>query len=81
MEPDERLQKVLEEIRDIEREHLSEYRRVTKESLEMQRQAGQRQQSLGRIYTRMAGVGAGLIVVLMALLLYLLVRWSHQLFR
>jgi len=81
MEPGDRLQKVVEELRDIEREHLAEYRRVTKESLELQRQAVQRQQSLGQLYRRIAGFAAGLIVVLLGLLLYLLFRWSHQLFR
>jgi len=81
MESDGRIEKLLEEIRDTQREHLAEYRRVTAESLDLQRRAVQRQQDLGRMYTRIVGLGAGLIVVLMGLLLYVLVRMGPRLFR
>jgi hypothetical protein len=39
MEADERTQKLLEEIRDVQREHLTEYRRVTRQLLELQQRA------------------------------------------
>jgi ferric-dicitrate binding protein FerR (iron transport regulator) len=81
MEADDRTHKLLEEIRDAQREHLAEYRRVTQQSLELQQRAVARQQELGRLYRRISALGGGLVVVLMALLLYLLVRWSHYLFR
>ena len=81
MEPDDRTHKLLEEIRDAQREHLAEYRRVTQQSLDLQQRAVDRQQELGRLYRRIVLLGGGLVVVLMALLLYLLVRWSHYLFR
>ena len=81
MEPDDRTHKLLEEIRDAQREHLAEYRRVTQLSLDLQQRAVDRQQELGRLYRRIVLLGGGLVVVLMGLLLYLLVRWSHYLFR
>jgi ferric-dicitrate binding protein FerR (iron transport regulator) len=81
MEPDDRTHRLLEEIRDAQRDHLAEYRRVTQQSLDLQQRAVDRQQELGRLYRRIVALGGGSIVVLMALLLYLLVRWSHDLFR
>ena len=81
MEANDRTHKLLEEIRDAQREHLAEYRRVTQQSLDLQQRAVDRQQELGRLYRRIVLRGGGLVVVLMALLLYLLVRWSHYLFR
>ena len=81
MEANDRTHKLLEEIRDAQREHLAEYRRVTQQSLDLQQRAVDRQQELGRLYRRIVLLGGGLVVVLMVLLLYLLVRWSHYLFR
>jgi CHASE3 domain sensor protein len=63
---------LLVEIRDIQREHLEEYRRVTGESLELQRQAVRRQEKLGRLYQRVVAVGA-LVLVAMGLFLAWLV--------
>jgi hypothetical protein len=80
MESDGRVEKLLEEIRDAQREHLAEYRRVTEESLDLQRRAVQRQQELGRTYTRVVGLVGGLVFALMLLLVYLLIRWGHRLF-
>lgn len=40
-----------------------------------------RQQELSRLYRRIVFLGGGLVVLLMMLLSYLLVRWSHYLFR
>ena len=81
MEANDRTHKLLEEIRDAQREHLAEYRRVTQQSLDLQQRAVDRQQELGRLYRRIVLLGGGLVGVLMILLLYLLVRWSHYLFR
>jgi hypothetical protein len=81
MQPDDRTQELLEEIRDAQREHLAEYRRVTQRSLDLQQRAVERQQEVSRLYKRIVVLGGGLVVVLMTLLLYLLVRWSHYLFR
>lgn len=59
---------LLVEIRNIQREQLEEYRRVTQESLELSRRAVLRQEQFGRLYQRVIVVGA---LVLAALGLYL----------
>ncbi len=81
MSPDDRTQELLLEIRDTQREHLAEYRRVTQHSLELQQRAVARQEQIGAIYRRVALVGALLVTTLLVLLAYLLLRWSHYLFR
>jgi ferric-dicitrate binding protein FerR (iron transport regulator) len=81
MEPDDRTRRLLEEIRDAQRQHLAEFRRVTQQSLDLQQRAVDRQQELSRLYRRILLFGGVLLVALMALLLYLLARWSHYLFR
>ena len=79
-ESDDQTRRLLEEIRDLQREQLAEYRRVTQQSLDLQKRAVDRQQQLGRLYSRVVGLGAGLVLVLIGLLVYLLARWSHRLF-
>lgn len=59
---------LLFEIREIQREHLEEYRRVTKESLELSRRAVQRQEQYGRLYQRVVAVGAFVLLALVGLL-------------
>ncbi len=81
MGPDDLTRKLLEEIRDAQREHLAEYRRVTQQSLELQQRAVARQEQVSHIYKRVVLLGGILVAVLLGLLLYLLVRWSHHLFR
>jgi cytochrome c-type biogenesis protein CcmH/NrfG len=81
METDDHTDKLLEEIRDAQREHLAEYRRVAQQSLELQQRAVARQEQVSLIYKRIVLFGGVLVAVLLGLLLYLLVRWSHYLFR
>jgi hypothetical protein len=81
MEADGRTQRLLEEIRDAQREHLTEYRRVAEQSLELQRRAVARQEQVSQLYKPMAFLAGALIVGLLSLLVYLLVRWSGVLFR
>lgn len=81
MEADDHTQKLLEEIRDVQREHLAEYRRVTQQLLELQQRAVARQEQVGLIYKRIVLIGGVLFAALLTLLVYLLVRWSHYLFR
>jgi hypothetical protein len=81
MEAEERTHRLLEEIREIQRESLAEYRRVTQQSLELQQRAVARQENISQIYKRMMLLGGVLIAALSGLLLYLLARWSHYLFR
>jgi len=80
MEPTDRTTQLLEEIRDLQRESLAEYRKVTQQSLEVQSRAVRRQEEIGGIYKRMLTVGVVLIVPLLVLLMYLLFRWGPRLF-
>jgi hypothetical protein len=72
--------RLLQEIRDTRREHLAEYRRVTERSLELQQRAVARQEQWGHLYRRFLVVGGGMVAILLALLVYLLDRWSRYLF-
>jgi hypothetical protein len=68
------MMRLLTEIRDLQREHLAEYRRVTERSLEMQERAMQVQAS------SVAKQTLGLFVVcgmLMFLGLYLYLSYRH----
>ena len=80
MNADDRTGRLLEEIRDAQREHLAEYRRVTQVSLELQQTAVARQEQVARLYKRVILFGGVMVAALLSLLLYLLVRWSAQLF-
>jgi type VI protein secretion system component VasF len=73
--------RLLEEIRDTQREQLAEYRRVTQHSLELQQRAVARQEQVILIYKRVVLLGAVLVALLLGLLGYLLVHWSRYLFR
>jgi ferric-dicitrate binding protein FerR (iron transport regulator) len=77
---DDTTRKLLEEIRDAQREHLAEYRSVTRQSLDLQRQAVTRQEQLGTMYRRVIAVGGVASLVLVVLLVYLLMRWGSRLF-
>jgi hypothetical protein len=63
---------LLVEIRDIQQEHLEEYRRVTKESLEIQRRAVHEQSRIGRLYRRVIAVAAILVLAAIMWLLHAL---------
>ena len=81
MKDDERTQQLLQEIRDALREQLAEYRGVAQQSLDLQQRAASRQEQATLLYKRIVAVGGVLVTVLFGLLVYLLVRWSHYLFR
>jgi hypothetical protein len=81
MDSDERTHELLKEILAAQREYLAEYRSVTREALELQRRAAARQEQVRIVYRRVVLVGGVLVAALLGLLLYLLVRWSHHLFR
>lgn len=67
---------LLVEIRDAQREHLAEYRRVAEESLALSRRAVQRQEQLGRLYQRALAVSAAVMVAL-----GLFLAWTAGAFR
>jgi F0F1-type ATP synthase assembly protein I len=72
---------LLREIRDLQREQLAEYKKVTARSLELQEAAVQRQQQAARLYRKVVLVAGLMIGALLGLLLYLMVSFRHQLFR
>ena len=77
---DDDTRKLLEEIRDTQREHLADYRRVTQQSLELQRQAVDRQNQMAGMYRRVVLIGGVLGIALVTLLIALLIRWGSRLF-
>lgn len=79
MQGDE-IRELLRDIRDAQREHLAEYRRVTGRSLDLQERAVARQEQIGRLYRSLALGGGIMVAVLLTLLVYLLVGWSRPLF-
>ena len=80
MNEEDDVRQLLREIRDAQRENLAEYRRVTQQSLELQQRAVARQEQVSALYRRVVFVGGALVLALLALLGYLLARWSPQLF-
>ena len=72
MQESEEIKKLLVELRDVQREHLAEYRRVTERSLALQQQAVTRQEQLGTLYRRVVLGGALLIAGIILLIIYLL---------
>ena len=72
MEEQDRIEKLLEEIRDAQRESLAEYKRVTSESLELQKRAVGRQEKFGKTYIVALIGSAVLIVGIIGLIVYLL---------
>jgi hypothetical protein len=79
MEADDPTRTLLEDIRDGQREHLAEYRRVTQLSLELQQRANARQEQFSGIYKRVVLFGGVLVTVLLGLVAYILVRLSPYL--
>ena len=86
MDRDDETKQLLRELRDAQRETLAEFRGATERSLDLQQRAVAQQEQLRRLFRRLTTVGAGLVAVLLALLLflvliyYLLSGWSRYLF-
>jgi hypothetical protein len=72
MEDQKRIETLLEEIRDAQRESLDEYKRVTSQSLELQARAVARQEQLGKTYRAALIASAILIIGIILLIFYLL---------
>lgn len=68
------IKELLVEIRDLQREHLAEYRKVAQRSLELQQQAVSRQEQLGRLYRRVVVAGAMLILCIVVIIVVLMGR-------
>ena len=72
MEDQGRVEKLLEEILDVQREQLEQYKNVTKRSLELQQTAVGRQEQIGKIYRIALVVSAVVVVGIIGLIFYLL---------
>jgi len=72
MEDNVRIEKLLEEIRDSQRESLEEYKRVTSQSLALQQKAVSRQEQVAKIYRYALIASAVLVIGIIALIFYLL---------
>lgn len=86
MDRDDEIRQLLRELRDAQRETLAEFRGATERSLDLQQRAIAQQEQLRRLFRRLTTVGAGLVAVLLALLLFLVLiyfllsGWSRYLF-
>ena len=70
MQESSEIKEILTELRDAQREHLAEYKKVTGRSLELQEQAVQRQEQLAKTYRVALIVSAVLITGIACLIFY-----------
>ena len=61
--------KILAEIRDVQREHLAEYRKMAQQSLALQQQAVARQEQIAKLYRRVVAT-AGVVILLLLIFLF-----------
>ena len=80
MEGQSRVEKLLEEIRDAQRESLAEYKRVTSQSLELQQKAVNRQEQLGKTY-RIALIASALLVIGIVILIFYVLQFLPPRYR
>ena len=80
MEGQSRVEKLLEEIRDAQRESLAEYKRVTSQSLELQQKAVNRQEQLGKTY-RVALIASALLVIGIVILIFYVLQFLPPRYR
>ena len=75
MESNDDVRRLLEEIRDTQREHLAEYRKAAERSVALQEEALARQRSHVDLYRRWMAAGAFVILAILGLVLYLI--WQY----
>ena len=80
MEDQSRIEKLLEEIRDVQRESLAEYKRVTSQSLELQQRAVSRQEQLAKTY-RVALIASALLVIGIVILIFYVLQFLPMRYR
>ncbi|MGH8221819.1 MAG: hypothetical protein ACREQZ_02485 [Woeseiaceae bacterium] len=74
MDSADEIKRLLAEIRDAQREHLAEYRRMAERSVALQERAVARQEQVSRIYKAALLVG-GFLVLSLLLVLADLIGW------
>lgn len=72
MQESDEIKQLLGEIRDQQREYLTEYRKVTQRSLDLQQQAVNRQEKIARLYRVVVSAAALLIIFILILVIYLM---------
>jgi len=72
MKETDEIKQLLSEIRDLQRESLGEYRRVTQRSLDLQQQAVTRQEQISKLYRRVLVGVIPLVIAIILLIIYLL---------
>ena len=72
MQDPNEITELLREIRDGQREHLEEYKKVAGRSLEMQERGLTRQAQIGKTYRVALIASAALIVGIISLIIYLM---------
>ena len=75
MDSNDDIRRLLEEIRDTQREHLAEYRKAAQRSVALQEEAVERQRGHVELYRRWMAAGALLIAAILGLVLYLILRY------
>jgi len=72
MEKPDEIADLLREIRDINREHLDEYKAVAQRSIGLQQKAVARAESIGKVYRIALTVAAILVTGIIILIIYLM---------
>ncbi len=72
MEEQNGVERLLEQILEVQREQLEQYKSVTKRSLELQQTAVGRQEQIGKIYRIALVVSAIVVAGIIGLVFYLL---------
>lgn len=77
MKESDEIKELLGAIRDTQREHLLEYKRIAERALELQARSVKRQEQIGNLYRRIVVVGLALIIFVVALIVYVLARLTR----
>jgi hypothetical protein len=72
LDESDEITRLLTEIRDTQREHLAEYRRIAARAVELQERAVARQEQLARIYKGALLVSAVIVLGLVLLIAYVM---------
>ena len=70
--------KLLTEIRDVQREHLAEYRKVAQQSLALQQQAVARQEQIAKLYRRVVATSGVVILFVLVLVFVFYYLSAHR---
>ena len=78
MERQDEIIELLREIRNVQQEHLSQYKAVAERSIELQQRAVSRAEKLGKLYRIALSVSAVLVIGIILLIVYLMTFLSRR---